>query len=51
MIIEDSDEEYEAIGWALQKTGRGCLLKRFATSEEALDYLRETPFPLFIMLD
>jgi CheY-like chemotaxis protein len=61
MIVEDSDDDFEATERSLRKDG--CLttpLLRFETGEEALDYLLrrgsfaetpETPLPGVILLD
>ena len=51
LIIEDSDEDYEAIQWALRKTGREYSLQRFAGCDGAIEYLRTNPHPSLILLD
>ena len=51
IIIEDSDEDYEAIQWALRKTGREFSLHRFNECDAAIEYLRENPQPSLILLD
>lgn len=51
VVIEDSDEDYEAILWALKKTRRDYSLKHFEDCDSALDYLRDNRFPSLILLD
>ena len=51
LIIEDSDEDFAAIQWALQRTGRDYTVKRFSSSDPALEYLRNNDYPSVIFLD
>ncbi len=51
LIIEDSDEDFAAIQWALQRTGRDYSINRFSSSDPALEYLRTNESPAIIFLD
>ena len=51
LIIEDSDEDFAAIQWALQRTKRELLVNRFSSCEPALEYLRNHDYPAVIFLD
>jgi CheY-like chemotaxis protein len=59
LIIEDSDEDYEATVWAFQQAGVTTPFRRCRTGAEALAYLRREgtcadfrlPFPCLIILD
>jgi CheY-like chemotaxis protein len=59
LIIEDSDEDYEATIWAFQQAGVTTPSRRCRTGAEALAYLRPEgacadpmlPFPCLIILD
>jgi CheY-like chemotaxis protein len=51
LIIEDSDEDFAAIQWALRKAGREYLLIRFKDCDTAIEHLRNKPFPSLILLD
>lgn len=50
-VIEDSDEDFETIEWLLKKTGYEFVLKRFEYSDDAIDYLKNNPPPVFVLLD
>lgn len=60
LIVEDSDEDYETLRWALRKLEIGRPTARCADGEDALDYLHRTgpyappaeaPRPSLILLD
>lgn len=59
MIVEDSDEDFEVICWALQKSGFTYPVIRSARAEEALMHLitelsqaeRLNPYPCLVLLD
>ncbi len=65
LVVEDSDEDYTALRWALRKVGLERPVRRCATGTELLDYLRHTgpyapegadghadaPAPALILLD
>ncbi len=59
MIVEDSDEDFEVICWALQKTGFAHPVIRSERAEEALSRLfpgmsqldRIDPLPCLMLLD
>lgn len=51
LIVEDSDEDYEALEWAVRKTGRDCVLKRFIFADDAVNFLSDNPLPNLILLD
>ncbi|HEY0780502.1 MAG TPA: response regulator [Gemmatirosa sp.] len=61
LVVEDSEEDYTALQWALRKVGIDRPVRRCATGAEVLDYLRRTgpyagspadaPTPALILLD
>ncbi len=51
LIIEDSDEDYEAMIWALKKTGREYALTRFDKADNAIAYLKINQLPSLLLLD
>lgn len=60
MIVEDSDEDYEALVWALRKANPAYATIRCADGDEALDYLfrrgeyappAPAPRPAIVLLD
>ncbi len=64
LVVEDSDEDYTALRWALRKVGVDRPVRRCATGADLLDYLRRTgpyaagaaggadaPPPALILLD
>ncbi|GJG88825.1 two-component system response regulator [Gemmatimonadetes bacterium T265] len=42
LVVEDSEEDYTALRWALRKVGVDRPLRRCATGAELFDYLRRT---------
>jgi CheY-like chemotaxis protein len=42
LVVEDSDEDYTALRWALRKVGVERPVRRCATGADLLDYLRRT---------
>lgn len=59
LMVEDSDEDFEAVRWAVRKLGRELPLLRCADGDTALDWLRgegayagQAPlWPALILLD
>jgi two-component system, response regulator len=58
LLIEDSDEDYEAVRWALRRLGREVPLLRSPDGDSALDQLRgegrwsgQPLWPALILLD
>lgn len=64
LVVEDSEEDYTALRWALRKVGFDRPVRRCATGADLLDYLRHTgvyapdaasasaaPTPALILLD
>ena len=61
LVVEDSEEDYTALRWALGKVGIDRPIRRCATGGEVLDYLRhegayaaggaDAPAPALILLD
>ncbi|GGS21916.1 response regulator [Deinococcus knuensis] len=53
LVVEDSDEDYQATLWAMQKLGRSDLLERCTDGDDALDRLsdRARPWPKLVLLD
>ncbi len=60
MIVEDSDEDYEALIWALRKVDPSYITLRCADGDEALEYLfrrgkfappAAAPRPAIVLLD
>jgi CheY-like chemotaxis protein len=60
MIVEDSDEDYEALIWALRKVDPTYTTRRCADGDEALEYLfrrgryappTAAPRPAIVLLD
>ncbi len=59
LIVEDSDEDYEIIQWALKKLSIRTPVTRCVDGDDALDYLymrgayakKETARPVLILLD
>lgn len=64
LVVEDSDEDYTALQWALRKVGIERQVRRCASGADLLDYLRHTgpyasdtpgaaeaPTPALILLD
>lgn len=60
MIVEDSDEDYEALVWALRKVDSSYVTIRCADGDEALEYLfrrgnfappAAAPRPAIVLLD
>lgn len=61
LVVEDSDEDYTALRWALRKVGVERPVRRCASGADLLDYLRRTgpygpdgaaaPTPALILLD
>jgi len=51
VVIEDSGEDFETIEWLLKKTGYEFVLKRFEFADDAIDYLKNNPPPVFVLLD
>ncbi len=62
LVVEDSEEDYTALRWALRKVGIDRRVLRCASGVEVLDYLRHTgayageraayaPVPALILLD
>lgn len=64
LVVEDSDEDYDALRWALRKVGVNRPVRRCATGADLLDYLRSSgpyapeaaaplpaPVPALILLD
>jgi CheY-like chemotaxis protein len=64
LVVEDSDEDYTALCWALRKVGVDRPVRRCATGADLLDYLRhagryapdaaaasDAPRPALILLD
>ena len=64
LVVEDSDEDYAALRWALRKVGVERPVRRCATGADLLDYLHHTgpyapgtsgpddaPAPALILLD
>ncbi|THF85869.1 response regulator [Deinococcus sp. KSM4-11] len=53
LVIEDSDEDFEAVRWAMQRLGRTVLLERCIDGDSALIRLHDAalPYPGLILLD
>ena len=57
LIVEDSDEDFETLRWALAKLDQPHPVERCVTGDDALAYLRLRPqalgpgWPLLILLD
>ena len=59
LIVEDSDEDYEIIQWALKKLSIETPVTRCVDGDDALDYLyrrgiyaqKNVPRPMLILLD
>lgn len=61
LVVEDSDEDYSALRWALRKVGVDRPVRRCSSGVDVLDYLRHTgaygaggadaPTPALILLD
>lgn len=53
LIVEDSDEDFEAIGWAMRRLGRHDPLERCQDGDEATERLldRARPWPRLVLLD
>ncbi len=65
LVVEDSEEDYTALRWALRKVGVERAVRRCATAADLFDYLRHTgpyapdapggpadaPTPALILLD
>lgn len=53
LVVEDSDEDFEAVCWALRRLGRTLPVERCVDGDAALDRLREPgrPYPGLILLD
>lgn len=53
LVIEDTDEDFEAVRWAMNRLGRSVLLERCIDGDSALHRLhdRERPYPGLILLD
>lgn len=58
LVVEDSEEDYVALRWALRKIGVDRPVRRCVSGAELLDYLRraaasaaDAPAPALILLD
>ena len=53
LIVEDSDEDFEAIGWAMRRLERTDLLERCQDGDQAIERLqdRTRPWPQLVLLD
>ena len=58
LVVEDSEEDYTALRWALRKIGVDRSVRRCESGTELLDYLRrsrasaaDVPAPALILLD
>jgi len=52
LIVEDSDEDFQAIQWALERLNRRHPLERCVDGDEAIDWLRSgRHWPSLILLD
>ncbi|GAA5436662.1 response regulator [Deinococcus sp. A31D244] len=53
LVVEDSDEDYQATLWAMQKLERTDLLERCTDGDDALDRLsdRAQSWPKLVLLD
>ncbi|WP_291430719.1 response regulator [Deinococcus sp.] len=53
LVVEDSDEDYQATLWAMQKLARTDLLERCTDGDDALERLsdRTRPCPKLVLLD
>ncbi|MFN4250748.1 response regulator [Deinococcus sp.] len=53
LIVEDSDEDFEAIGWAMRRLERTDLLERCHDGDQAIERLqdRTLPWPQLVLLD
>ncbi|WP_309570346.1 response regulator [Deinococcus sp.] len=53
LVIEDTDEDFEAVRWAMNRLGRSVLLERCIDGDSALCRLhdKEQPYPGLILLD
>ncbi len=51
VVIEDTDEDFETIEFLLKKTGYQFVLQRFEFADNAIEYLKDNPPPVFVLLD
>ena len=60
VIVEDSDEDFEAFSWAMRHLNRANPVRRFCDGDEILDYLesvtnqafdQEKNFPALMLID
>ena len=53
LIVEDSDEDFEAMRWAMRRLERDDPLERCRDGDEATDRLqdRDRPWPRLVLLD